>query len=349
LSALGFGIGLAEHGWVPDPIIRLIIRRMLRQRLSAIDAARADIGYNRRFAAEMAEAPIARVPERANEQHYEVPAEFFAEVLGRYRKYSSCLYTETISALDDAERAALAETAEHAALVDGQDVLELGCGWGSLTLWIASHYPASRVTAVSNSASQREFIEKQARERGLGNLTMVTCDMNEYQPAKSYDRIVSVEMFEHMSNWHELLRRVGGWLRDDGRLFIHIFNHRSTPYHFLEEGAGNWMGRYFFSGGIMPSRRLIECFGDMFGIVERWDWNGRHYARTAEGWLRNLDCNKHAVMPVLRETYGAADAVVWFNRWRLFFLAVAELFAFNRGEEWGVSHYLLEKAGTTTR
>ena len=346
MSLLGFGIRQAELGRIPDWLLRRVIRRMLRQRLAAIDAVRADPDRDRQFAELMAAQPVALVPERANEQHYEVPAAFFAHVLGRHRKYSSCLYPNGAIDLAQAEARALAETAEHAALADGQDILELGCGWGSLTLWMAAHYPASRITAVSNSASQREFIEARAQERGLGNVQIVTCDMNDFATEAMHDRIVSVEMFEHMSNWRVLLDRARSWLRDDGRLFIHIFNHQQVPYQFLEEGVGNWMGRYFFSGGIMPSRALIECYDDLFSIVDQWEWSGRHYAQTSEHWLQNLDADKAAVMPILASTYGDKDAIVWFNRWRLFFLAVAELFAFNHGDEWGVSHYLLRKAAS---
>ena len=344
MSLVGAGIRQAELGRIPDGLIRPVIRRMLRQRLAAI-ADTYDAGdRNRRFAETMATQPIALVPDKANDQHYEVPAEFFALVLGPHRKYSSCLYRDGTTGLANAEADALAESCAHASLVDGQDVLELGCGWGSLTLWMAAQYPKSRITAVSNSASQRAFIETQAETRGLGNLQIVTRDMNDFGADATYDRIVSIEMFEHMSNWRDLLTRARRWLRDDGRFFMHIFTHKDVPYRFLEDGAGNWMGRYFFSGGIMPSRGLIDCFDDLFSVVDRWDWNGRHYAQTSEQWLKNLDANKSAAMPILEATYGKPDAIVWFNRWRLFFLAVAELFVCKRGTEWGVSHYLLQKS-----
>ena len=344
MSLQGIGIRQAELGRIPDRLIRPAIRRMLRQRLAAIATAESAPDRDRRFVDSMAAQPIALVPDKANEQHYEVPVEFFALVLGPHRKYSSCLYRKGVAALADAEADALAESAEHAALTNGQDVLELGCGWGSLTLWMAAHYPESRITAVSNSALQRAFIETQAELRGLNNVQIITCDMNDFDTEATFDRIVSVEMFEHMSNWRDLLTRARHWLRDDGQFFIHIFSHKKLSYRFLEDGAGNWMGRYFFSGGIMPSRHLIDHFDDLFSIVDRWEWNGCHYARTSEQWLQNLDANKPTVIPILEATYGKQDAVVWFNRWRLFFLAVAELFAFDHGNEWGVSHYLLKKA-----
>ena len=282
MSLVGAGIRQAELGRIPDGLIRPVIRRMLRQRLAAIADTHDAGDRNRRFAETMATPPIALVPDKANEQHYEVPAEFFALVLGPHRKYSSCLYRNGTTGLADAEADALAESCAHAALVDGQDVLELGCGWGSLTLWMAAHYPKSRITAVSNSDSQRAFIETQAETRGLGNVQIVTRDMNDFDADATYDRIVSIEMFEHMSNWRDLLTRARRWLRDDGRFFMHIFTHKDVPYRFLEDGAGNWMGLYFFSGGIMPSRGLLDCFDDLFSVVDRWEWNGRHYAQTSE-------------------------------------------------------------------
>ena len=246
MSLMGAGIRQAELGRIPDGLIRPVIRRMLRQRLGAIADTHDAGDRNRHFAETMATQPIALVPDKANEQHYEVPAEFFALVLGPHRKYSSCLYRNGTTGLADAEADALAESCAHAALVDGQDVLELGCGWGSLTLWMAAHYPKNRITAVSNSDSQRSFIETQAETRGLGNVQIVTRDMNDFDADATYDRIVSIEMFEHMSNWRDLLTRARRWLRDDGRFFMHIFTHKDVPYRFLEDGAGNWMGRYFF-------------------------------------------------------------------------------------------------------
>jgi cyclopropane-fatty-acyl-phospholipid synthase len=343
--ATRLGMKWVEQGVVPDAVIRAGIRQLLRERLSEIQAhdvaASADVAAA--FIESMRVAPTALVPEKANEQHYEVPAEFFAQVLGKNRKYSGCYFPEGVYALDKAEEHALAITCERAGLVDGQDVLELGCGWGSLTLWMASRYPASRVTAISNSHSQRAYIEEQAKERGLDNVNVITCDMNEFSTDARFDRIVSVEMFEHMRNWPDLFRRVSSWLKPEGRFFMHVFAHRSTPYAFVERDASDWMSKYFFSGGMMPSDDLALNFQEDLSIVQRWRWDGRHYERTSNAWLRNMDERRDAIYPVLEKAYGSERAAVWWVRWRLFFMSCAELFGFNRGQEWWVSHYLFER------
>lgn len=291
------------------------------------------------FARLMARHPIAVRPDAANAQHYEVRSEFFGLVLGPRRKYSCCLYqgNETLA---QAEERALAETASHAGLDDGQDILELGCGWGSLSLWMAEHYPNARITAVSNSHGQRAHIEAEAAARGLSNLRIITADMNDFAIADTFDRVVSVEMFEHMTNWQSLLGRIHGWLRPDGRLFLHVFSHRSAPYLFDIADKEDWIAQHFFTGGIMPSHRLINHVADTFELEADWRWNGEHYARTARDWLCNFDRNEPAVMDVLREVYGA-NAGLWKRRWRLFFLATAGLFGHAAGAEWGVSHYRL--------
>jgi cyclopropane-fatty-acyl-phospholipid synthase len=243
--------------------------------------------------------------------------------------------------LAQAEEAALARTAANALLADGQDILELGCGWGSLSLWMASHYPTARITAVSNSQSQRSFILGRAQERGLYNLQVITADMNNFAPEDRFDRVVSVEMFEHMANWRALLERVRSWLKPQGLLFFHVFTHRSAPYRFEQGDKEDWIAQHFFTGGIMPSHDLIHEFLDLFTVEESWRWSGTHYARTAEDWLANFDCNAGAIDKVLRQTYGA-DAALWRRRWRLFFLATAGLFGHANGSEWGVGHYRLK-------
>jgi cyclopropane-fatty-acyl-phospholipid synthase len=343
--ATNLAIEWIEQGHMLDVVMRAGIRRLLVRRLdelAARDAARAG-ALVENFVEQMDGSPIAPLPHKANEQHYEVPAEFFALALGPHRKYSSCYWPEGAENLEQAEAAALRDTAAHAGLDDGQHVLELGCGWGSLTLWMAAHYPASRITAVSNSASQRRWIEAEAGRRGLTNVRVITSDMNEFDTDETYDRIVSVEMFEHMRNWRALFARVHRWLVPGGRFFMHVFCHRSTPYAFEDSGPSDWMSRYFFSGGMMPSDELALRFQDDLRLKQRWRWDGRHYEKTANAWLANLDRNKGAVMPILERTYGIQQAGVWFVRWRMFFMACAELFGYDQGQQWWVSHYLFER------
>lgn len=293
------------------------------------------------FAATMGAYPIAIHTEDANAQHYEVPPAFFDICLGPRRKYSCCLYATPETTIAEAEDAALAATAEHAQLADGQEILELGCGWGSLSLYMAARFPNARITAVSNSHSQRHHIQKLAAAQGLGNLTVITCDMNDFEPGNTFDRVVSVEMFEHMSNWEELLTRVRGWLKPDGFLFIHIFTHDRASYRFDHSDKSDWIAQHFFTGGIMPSHGLIRHFPNLFTVDEEWRWNGKNYARTAFDWLDRMDRNIGAVRPILEKTYGK-DAKLWERRWRLFFLATAGLFGFDDGKPWAVSHYRLK-------
>ena len=307
-----------------------------RRRLGALpgDADRA-------FAEAMTAFPVALNTQEANDQHYELPAEFFALMLGPQRKYSSCLYENGAHTLAEAEECALATTAEHAALANGQRILELGCGWGSLSLWMARRYPNARITAVSNSHSQRGYILEQATLRGLSNLDVVTADMNTFTPPGTFDRVVSVEMFEHMANWRPLLSRIRAALAEDGRFFMHIFTHRQACYRFAVDDKEDWIARHFFTGGIMPSHGLIRCFDDLMTVEAEWRWSGTHYQRTARQWLENFDRNEEKALAVLRRVYGA-DAKLWQRRWRLFFLATAGLFGFDAGREWGVSHYRLK-------
>ena len=340
-----------EQGRVPDTVIRAGIRRLCRQRLKDIDANDIEASARRLddFVTMMDASLIALVPELANEQHYEVPAAFFDTVLGSHRKYSCCYWDEHTDTLDQAEEAALRISCERAGIRDGMAMLDLGCGWGSLSLWIARNYPACSVTAVSNSAPQRRFIEGEIDRSGIENLTVITADMNEFEAPGRYDRIVSVEMFEHMRNYRALFSRVHGWLNPGGRFFMHIFCHRSTPYEFIDQGASDWMSRHFFSGGIMPSDDLPLHFQDRLKLVRRHRWNGRHYERTSNAWLELMDQRRDQVMPILEQTYGSEDANKWFQRWRIFFMACAELFGHDSGREWFVSHYLFERAGDSGR
>ena len=323
------------------------IRRLDRLRLKT-EAKRYGVAPEKTIAAlirDMQQSPVALNTDVANQQHYELPPAFFEKVLGAHLKYSSALWLDKVNDLDQAEADMLALTASRAGMQDGMDILELGCGWGSLTLWNATHYPNSRITAVSNSASQRRFIEQRCRERGLVNVQVITADMNHFSTDQRYDRIVSVEMFEHMRNWGSLLARVGTWLKDNARLFIHIFTHRQYAYRFETDGAGNWMGRHFFTGGMMPSDGLIFNFNQDLVVEKHWRLNGRHYQKTAEAWLTNLDNHRHTIMPIMEQVYGSQKAAaMWLQRWRIFFMACSELWGYASGEEWMVSHYRLKRA-----
>jgi cyclopropane-fatty-acyl-phospholipid synthase len=347
--AARLAIDWTEQGLVPDRMIRAGIRRLLKQRIGEIDAEDAEAAGRRieRFVASMDEAPIALSPELANEQHYEVPAAFYGLALGPHRKYSACYWPEGVTTLGEAEATALAATCERAGLADGMHVLELGCGWGSLTLWMAEQFPRCRITAVSNSHSQRAHITREADRRGFRNVEVLTADMNRFQAPRTYDRVVSVEMFEHMRNWRRTFAGVHSWLKPGGRFFMHVFAHRAVPYAFEARDDSDWMSRLFFSGGMMPSDELAARFQDHMRLVRRWRWDGTHYQRTAEAWLANLDSRRDDVLAVLAETHGAEDAGVWLQRWRIFFMACAELFGFRQGQEWWVSHYLFERPEVT--
>ena len=327
----------ADHLPVPDMVLRTAITTLCRR--TARELAASPANATAAFVASMGQRPIALHTDAANAQHYELPPEFFALCLGPHRKYSSCLYAPGDS-LADAEARALVETCAHADLADGQDIIELGCGWGSLSLWMAGHYPNARITAVSNSRPQRLYIEAEAARRNLPNLRVITADMNVFDPGAPFDRVVSVEMFEHMSNWRDLLGRVRGWIRPDGRLFLHVFSHRTTPYSFETDDQSDWIAQHFFTGGIMPSHDMIGEFRDLFAVEADWRWNGTHYAQTARDWLANFDRNRPAIDAVLRDVYGAA-APMWARRWRIFFLATEGLFGYRDGHEWAVSHYRL--------
>ena len=332
---------MTEKGMLPDPFVRAGIRRLLRQRLEEINAGDLELRTDREqaFVELMRAGPVAEVPELANEQHYEVPAAFFETVLGNQRKYSCAYWPEDVENLDEAEHRALEQTCAHAELANGQRILELGCGWGSLTLFMARHYPRSRITAVSNSASQGEFIRQQLAREGLENVDVITADMNDFDAGDRYDRIVSVEMFEHMRNWERLMRRVSRWLKQDGQFFMHIFVHRDVPYLFQDKGAGDWMSRHFFSGGMMPSADLpLRCQDDLL-LEQRWFWSGQHYERTCNAWLQKMDLSRSVLWPLFEETYGKDFASTWWQRWRMFFMACAELFGYRGGQEWFVAHY----------
>ena len=332
-----------ERDLVPDQVIRMGIRRLLAARLAEERRGGPEAAMERKadFLDELRRSPIAIRTADANEQHYEVPAPFYELVLGRNLKYSCALWNDAQD-LNEAEAAMLDLTCRRARLLDGQDILELGCGWGSLSLYMAARYPASRILSVSNSRSQKQFIDDRARERGLGNLEVVTADVNEFQTTRRFHRIVSVEMFEHMRNYQQLLRNIRGWAHPDTLLFVHVFAHQTYAYPFEVRDSSDWMAQHFFTGGLMPSDDLLLYFQDDFRIREHWRVSGVHYQKTSEAWLNKMDKNRQAVMDLFASVYGQKEALRWVVRWRVFFMACAELFGYREGREWIVSHYLFE-------
>ncbi len=327
-----------DRGWLPDAALRWGIRRQLAQRL--IEAARFD---QEAWAQSLRHAPLAFATDQANSQHYEVPTDFFLHCLGPRRKYSCAFYETGRESLAEAEEAMLAKTCAAAELADGQSILELGCGWGSLSLWMAERFPASRIVAVSNSRTQKEFIDREAAQHGFRNLEIRTANMVDFDPHQTFDRVVSVEMFEHMRNYEELLRRIAAWLHPGGLLFVHVFAHRQFAYPFNSQDPNDWMARYFFAGGQMPSADLLTRFQAELRLRDQTWIDGRHYARTCEDWLRNMDAHPDAIRPLFSACYGKGEETKWINRWRVFFLACAELFAYREGKEWGVCHYRFVK------
>lgn len=338
MSAIASATGWVERLALPDALTELGVFLLVARTRRSIEALPASCEAE--FAGAMRSLPIALHTGAANRQHYELPPQFFELTLGPRRKYSCCFYPRGAETLAEAEIQALQATAEHAALADGQRILELGCGWGSLTLFMAERYPHAQITAVSNSAAQRRHIEAAAQARGIGNLNVITADMNEFEPAGTFERVVSVEMFEHISNWHALLQRIRRWLSAEGRVFIHVFSHRRQPYRFDHADQADWIARHFFTGGIMPSHGLMSCVAGCFNIERQWRWSGLHYRRTARHWLDNFDANEAQIRDILVDVYGT-QAALWHRRWRLFYLATAGLFGHAGGGEWGVSHYRL--------
>ncbi|UTW46259.1 class I SAM-dependent methyltransferase [bacterium SCSIO 12696] len=338
-------IDLAEKKLVPDSAIRMGIRKLLKQRLQDEFANNPELASAQKseLINQLRNSPIAIETDAANEQHYEVPAKFYQLALGQHLKYSSCWWNNNTRTLEDAEQLMLELYLQRGQFEDGQDILELGCGWGSLTLFMAEKLPNSRITAVSNSNSQREYIQAQAKQRGIDNIQVITQDVNQLELDQQFDRIVSIEMFEHVRNYQKLLTKVSSWLRQDGKLFVHIFCHRSVLYPFETEGDDNWMGRYFFTGGLMPSADTLLYFQDHLTIEDQWLVNGSHYQKTSEAWLDNMDRHRKEITELFEQTYGEGQGAIWTQRWRMFFMACAELFGYQSGNEWMVTHYLFNK------
>ena len=334
-----------EKGLLPDSLIRFGIRKLCAERLREITESDLErrLEKRREYLKGLRNSPLAIATKEANEQHYEVPASFFDLVLGKHKKYSSAHFSKKSLSLDQAEAEALEITMSRAGLKNGQQILELGCGWGSLTLAMARKFPESSIVALSNSNSQREWIEAKARSEKLTNVRILTRNIVEvtelHKEFGEFDRVVSVEMFEHLRNYELLFSRISKWLKPSGELFVHIFTHRDASYFFETEGEDNWMGRYFFTGGQMPAQDLFLDFQRDLELVDQWAWSGTHYGETSERWLHNLDQNRDAVLSIFKQTYGEKNAKIWLNRWRIFFLACAELFNFDQGREWGVTHY----------
>ncbi len=336
-------IGMAEKGYLPDFLIKFGIRKLLKVRIREI-YSKATGQNNEEFARELCRRPVAENVDEANDQHYELPTEFFKIALGDKLKYSSALYDEGAVNLNEAEEDMLNIYKERAQIEDGMSILDLGCGWGSFSLWIASVCPNSNIVGVSNSATQKKYIDSIAKDRGITNLTIITADMNKLDLSSQFDRIVSIEMFEHMRNYDKLFKKVARFMNDGGKAFVHVFSHKEMPYFFETEGEDNWMGRYFFTGGVMPSRNLFRQFDGDIVVENQWDVCGTNYAKTSLAWLNNMDAKKDEVLQIFSETYGKRQSTKWFNRWRIFFYSCAELFAFNNGKEWGVTHFLFRKA-----
>ena len=338
-------IKLSEKQLIPDFAIRYGIRTLLKKRLDSLVSNNPETNIQNKidFIHKMNSSKIALVPELANKQHYEIPANFYKYCLGRHRKYSSCYWEDNTKNLDEAELLSLKLTTQHAKLTNGQNILELGCGWGSLTLWMAKKFPKSKITAVSNSSSQKTHILEQAKKRNLNNISIITEDMNKFNPKTRYDRIVSVEMIEHMRNHRQLFKKINTWLKPGGLFFMHIFVHKTQPYLFEVQDEDDWMSQYFFSGGMMPSEDLPLFFQEDLKIIDQWSWSGKQYEKTANAWLANIDSNKEKVMKALEKIYGKDNSKKWFQRWRIFFMSCAELWGYRDGNEWKVVHYLFKK------
>ena len=338
-------IKLAENGSLPDFMIEYGIKRLCNERLiwAKNIGTEALQQHHQEWVEKLKNSPIALVPEKANEQHYEVPPSFFELSLGKHLKYSCGYWDHKTESLDDSERLMLEKTIERADIKDGINILELGCGWGSLTFLMAKKFVNSNITAVSNSHDQRQYIENKCKLNNIENIKVITCDMNDFHIDDKFDRVVSIEMFEHMRNYKLLLNKIATFLNPSGKLFVHIFTHNTMVYPYEDNGPGDWMAREFFSGGLMPSHNLLLNFQDDLKIEKQWKLSGSHYSKTSYAWLKKMDINKKIITPIFEETYGMESSKMWFQRWRIFYLSCAVMFGMNNGSEWGVSHYRFKK------
>lgn len=342
-KAVKFWVAYAIN--IPDFLTRWFIRNLTRSRLKE----QADLDpavlqkQKKEFIKKLSTAPLALEADQANAQHYEVPAQFFKRVLGPHLKYSSCYYPTGSETLSDAEEAMLGLSVERAQVQDGQSILELGCGWGSLSLYLARHFPHCHITSVGNSRLQKAYIDAEIEREGFRNLNIRCEDMNHFHTDESFDRILSIEMFEHMRNWPELFRRVHSWLKPQGEFFLHFFSHRKFAYPFEVRDITDWMAEHFFSGGIMPSHDLPQMIDHPFEFLEDWWLDGTHYQKTSEAWLSNMDDHEKEILALFKAHYGADSYRRWHMYWRVFFMACSEVFGFASGQEWGVSHYRFRK------
>ena len=338
-------IKMAENGTLPDSLIKIGIKNLCNQRLIWRDSLDLEElqDHHQIWVDKLKVSPIALVPEKANEQHYELPPKFFEIVLGKHLKYSSGYWNKNVKDINISELDMLNLYLDRGQFSDNMKILELGCGWGSLTLHMAKRYPNSQITGVSNSNDQRKFIKTKCEEEGIKNVNIITCDMNDFTIDDKFDRVVSIEMFEHMRNYKKLLNKISSFLNDNGKLFVHIFTHKTLVYPYEDNGPGDWMAREFFSGGLMPSHNLLLNFQDDLKVEQQWHISGKHYEKTSYAWLKRMDLNKKEILSLFNETYGKDDSKMWFQRWRIFFLSCAVMFGMKKGSEWGVSHYRFTK------
>lgn len=335
---------LLEKNIVPDVLLRFAMRRLNAATRRSLEQPSQEVQKERfmAFIEDLKQSDIAINTSAANEQHYECPTEFFTTVLGARRKYSCCYWDEIITNLDQAEEAMLDITAKRARIENGQRILDLGCGWGSMSLYLAQKFPKSRITGVSNSRAQKQFIDTEAKKHNLTNLEIITCDVNKLSLQDTFDRVVSIEMFEHVRNYDRLFGKIHSLLNDDGMLFVHIFCNRRYAYPYTTDDD-SWISKHFFTGGIMPSDHLLLYFAKYFETIGHWNVNGLQYKRTCDEWLNKMDDANDRVMHIFKEAYGADNALKHFSYWRIFFMACAELFGMYHGTEWFVSHYLFRK------